>query len=158
MNSEIECIELSNALTTDYNVLRSWMIPSLMDILKNNRNREFPQKIFEMGLCFRENNEKETGVEEFTRLAVLISHTKANFTEIKQVLDYLFRALDLNYEIENTENSSFIKGRVGRVIVNDKKLAYIGEISPGVITNWELEMPVAALELNLTELFKLIRN
>ncbi len=157
MNSEIECIELSNALTTDYNVLRSWMIPSLMDVLKNNRNREFPQKIFEMGLCFRENNEKETGVEEFTRLAVLISHTKANFTEIKQVLDYLFRALDLNYEIENTENSSFIKGRVGRVIVNDKKLAYIGEISPGVITNWELEMPVAALELNLTELFELIK-
>ncbi len=156
MNLELKCVELSNALTTDYNVLRSWIIPSLIDILKNNRNREFPQKIFEMGICFKENKDKETGVEEFTRLAVLISHTKANFTEIKQVLDYLFRALDLNYEIENTEHSSFIKGRVGRVIVNDKKLAYIGEISPEVITNWELEMPVAALELNLTELFSLI--
>jgi len=157
MNLDLGCVELSNALTKDYNVLRSWMIPSLMDVLKNNRNREFPQKIFEMGICFKENKEKETNAEEFTRLAVLISHTKANFTEIKQVMDYLFRALNLNYEIENTEHESFIKGRVGRVVVNGKKLAYIGEISPEVITNWELEMPVAALELNLTELFELIK-
>jgi len=158
MNIELGCVELSNALTKDYDVLRSWMIPNLMDVLKNNRNREFPQKIFEMGICFKENKEKETGVEEFTRLAVLISHTKSNFTEIKQVLDYLFKALDLKYEIENAEHSSFIRGRVGRIIVDDKKLAYIGEISPEVITNWELEMPVAALELNLTELLRLIKD
>ncbi len=158
MNLDLGCVELSNALTKDYNVLRSWMIPSLMDVLKNNKNREFPQKIFEMGICFKENPLTETGVEEFTRLAVLISHTKANFTEIKQVLDYLFKALELNYETENTEHSSFIKGRVGRVVADGKKLAYIGEISPSVITNWELEMPVAALELNLTELFSLIKQ
>jgi len=157
MNLDLGCVELSNALTKDYDVLRSWMIPSLMDVLRANKNREFPQKIFEMGICFKENKEKETGVEEFTRLAVLISHTKANFTEIKQVLDYLFNLLGLEYKTEDTEHSSFIKGRVGRVIVNGKKLAYIGEISPEVITNWELEMPVAALELNLTELFELIK-
>ncbi len=157
MNLNLGCVELSNALTKDYNVLRSWMIPSLMDVLKNNKNREFPQKIFEMGICFKENKEKETGVEEFTRLAVLISHTKANFTEIKQMLDYLFKMLGLEYKTEDTEHTSFIKGRVGRVVVNDKKLAYIGEISPQVITNWELEMPVAALELNLTKLFELIK-
>ena len=156
MNLKLDCVELSNALTIDYNVLRSWMIPSLMDVLKFNKNREFPQKIFEMGICFKENKEKETGVEEFTRLAVLISHTKSNFTEIKQVLDYLFKMLGLEYKTEDTEHTSFIKGRVGRVVVNEKKLAYIGEISPEVITNWELEMPVAALELNLTELFELI--
>ena len=157
MNLNLGCVELSNALTKDYNVLRSWMIPSLMDVLKNNKNREFPQKIFEMGICFKENKEKETGVEEFTRLAVLISHTKANFTEIKQMLDYLFKMLGLEYKTEDTEHTSFIKGRVGRVVVNDKKLTYIGEISPQVITNWELEMPVAALELNLTKLFELIK-
>ena len=156
MNLELSCVELSNALTTDYDVLRSWITPSLMDVLRNNRNREFPQKIFEMGICFKENNETETGVEEFTRLAVLISHTKANFTEIKQMLDYLFNILCLEYKTEDTEHTSFIRGRVGRVVVDGKKLAYIGELSPEVITNWELEMPVAALELNLTELFELI--
>jgi len=158
MSINLRCVELSNALTKDYDVLRSWMIPSLMNVLKNNKNREFPQKIFEMGICFKENKETETGVEEFTRLAVLISHTKSNFTEIKQVLDYLFKMLGLEYKTEDTEHTSFIKGRVGRVVVNEKKLAYIGEISPEVITNWELEMPVAALELNLSELFELLKQ
>ncbi|PIU02580.1 MAG: phenylalanine--tRNA ligase subunit beta, partial [Candidatus Diapherotrites archaeon CG09_land_8_20_14_0_10_32_12] len=64
----------------------------------------------------------------------------------------MFNALGLEYKTEDTDHKSFIRGRVGRIIADDKKLAYIGELSPEVITNWELEMPVAALELNLTEL------
>ena len=38
-----------------------------------------------------------------------------------------------------------------------KKVAYLGEISPVVLTNWNLEMPVAALELNLSEMFEIVK-
>ena len=73
-------------------------------------------------------------------------------------MDYLFRSLGLKYEITEIEHNSFIEGRVGRVIVNGKKIAYIGEINPLVITNWELEMPVTAFELNLTELYGIMKK
>ena len=39
-----------------------------------------------------------------------------------------------------------------------RKIAYLGEINPKVLENWNLEMPVAALELNLSELFELLKN
>jgi phenylalanyl-tRNA synthetase beta chain len=65
----------------------------------------------------------------------------------------LFRSLGLKYEITEAEHNSFIKGRIGRVLVNGKKIAYIGEISPQVLQNWGLEVPVTAFELNLTELY-----
>ena len=74
---------------------------------------------------------------------------------MKQVLNYILKMLNLDYSIEEVEHDSFISGRVGRVIVNDKKVAFIGEINPKVLENFEIEMPVAALELNLTELFKI---
>ena len=65
--------------------------------------------------------------------------------------------LNLEYEIDETEHNSFIRGRVGRIKVKDKKVAFIGEINPAVIKNYDLDMPVAALELNLTELFSLLK-
>jgi len=42
--------------------------------------------------------------------------------------------------------------------VNGKKIAYIGEINPAVLTQWELEVPVTAFELNLTELHGIIKK
>lgn len=125
-------------------------MPCLMDILEKNKNNEYPQNIFEIGTIFREN------LEENDRLALVLCDKDANFTKIKQILDYLMRMLNLNYSIEEVEHDSFISGRTGRVIVNNKKIGYIGEINPKVLDNFNLEVPVSALEINLTELFSLI--
>ena len=71
-------------------------------------------------------------------------------------MDYLFSQLDLKYEIKDVEHDSFIEGRVGRISVKGKDVAYIGEIHPLVLTRFDLTVPVAALEINLTELFELL--
>ena len=86
---------------------------------------------------------------------IVLCNNNANFTQIKQILDGLFSAVDVKYEIKETEHGSFIDGRVGRVIVNNKEVAYIGEFNPKVLENFGLEIPVAVLELNLEELFRL---
>ncbi len=153
MSFNSDFIELENALTKDYNVLRSWLTPFLLQILENNKLYSYPQNIFEIATCFKINNATETNTEEFSDLSILISHEKANFTEIKQVLDAIFNALDIKYEIKETEHPSFIAGRVGHVLYRDREIAFIGEIHPIVLKNFNLEMPVVALELNLIELF-----
>lgn len=156
MNADIPCIELANSISSDYSVLRGWVLPSLMEILSNNKHHEYPQKIFASGVIFKENNKFDTNIEENERLAVAIASEKTDYTEIRQIVDYLLRCLGLKYEITEAEHSSFIEGRVGRVIVNGKKIAYIGEIAPQVIQNWGLDIPVTAFELNLSELYKFI--
>jgi phenylalanyl-tRNA synthetase beta chain len=153
MNSEIELIELANSLSLEYNVLRAWVIPNMLEVLKNNKHHDYPQKIFGYGTIFKKNEAFDTNIEENERLAVALIHDKADYTEIRQALDYLFRQLDIKYKVVETEHPSFIPGRVGRVIVNGKKVAYIGEISPLVLSNFGLEMPVACFELNVSELF-----
>ncbi|MEM4245332.1 MAG: phenylalanine--tRNA ligase subunit beta, partial [Candidatus Nanoarchaeia archaeon] len=154
---DVNPVELANSLSSEFSVLRSCMIPSMLRILSNNKHNEYPQKIFEVGTVFVKDKKTETNVAEFLRLAVVTSHTKADYTEVKQVLDALMRALDVKYDIVEVEHNSFIPGRVGRVIVNGKKVAYIGEIHPQVLSNFELEMPVAAFELNISELFEILK-
>jgi phenylalanyl-tRNA synthetase beta chain len=157
MNVDYPAIELSNA-NEDYNCLRNWITPSLLKILSENRHHDYPQKIFEAGVCFEKDSSSETNTKEFYRLALLSTDKDAGFTEAKQALDYLMDAFNLKYDIEEAEHSSFIEGRVGRVTVNGKKLAYIGEIHPQVLQNWNLEMPVAGFEININELLDIINK
>ena len=151
MNNKISCIELTNPVNQDYNVMRPWVLPSLIKILSENKHNEYPQNLFEMGDIFKK-TENGTQIKEAIRLAIVLCHEKTNFTEIKQILDSLMNALDLSYTIEETKHNSFIEGRVGRISVKKKEIAYIGEIHPQVLVNFGLNYPVAALELNLTDL------
>jgi len=157
MNIDIPLIGLANSISSDYNVLRSWVVPSLMEILSSNKHYEYPQKIFTIGTVFKKNPKFETNIEENERLAVAIASEKTDYTVIRQILDYLFRNLGLKYEITEAEHNSFIEGRLGRAIANGEKIAYIGEMNPIVLQNWAIEVPVAAFELNLTELYEIIK-
>ena len=52
MRAKFELVELENALTQEYNVLRFWMIPNMLQILSENKHNEYPQNIFETGIIF----------------------------------------------------------------------------------------------------------
>jgi len=156
MNASFPLIELANSVSSDFTFLRAWIIPSLIEILSNNRHQEYPQKLFTIGTIFKKNNQFDTNIEENERLAVVIASEKTDYTEIRQVLDYLFRSIGITYDVKTTDHGSFINGRVARISVDEKNIAYIGEINPKVLENWELEMPITTFELNLTELFDLM--
>ena len=146
---------------TERNILRIDMLTNLLQIVSENSDAAYPQKIFEMGRVFSrcENMEVggrrsevgcyETGVLEEERLAIGLINESVNFTELKQILDYLFKMLDIEYSIEPVENSNYIIGRCGKIIVDDKEIGFIGEIAPRVLKNWKIRMPVVALEIKL---------
>jgi len=142
-------VEIKEYMSELYSAVRTWILPQLMSVLQKNKHVEYPQKIFEAGLIT-----KKSDLKDYERLAVVCAHKDADFTEIKQVLEALFRATGFSYELKDVKHGSFIEGRVGRVIVNDKKVGFIGEIHPQVLENFNLEVPVIALELNLTDLFE----
>jgi phenylalanyl-tRNA synthetase beta chain len=151
MNTKLQLISLANSVSQEYNVLRSWVTPSLLQILENNKQYDYPQNIFTIGKTFKK-GKTETGVIEHDRLAVALCDTNSNFTKIKQTFDFLMRMLDIQYKTKEADHPSFIPGRCARIEVNGKDVAYIGEVHPQILENFTLEFPVAAFELNLSEL------
>ncbi|MBR9675912.1 phenylalanine--tRNA ligase subunit beta [Candidatus Woesearchaeota archaeon] len=157
MNLDLDTVTLANSISEEYDSLRSWMIPSLLDVLASNMHQEYPQNLYEAGWVFKKDSKQETNILEQTRLGVVLCGQDADYTKIRQVLDLILNYLEVKYSVESTTHNSFIKGRVARAKIGGKGVAYIGEISPEVLENYELEMPVAALELNLSELYKIIK-
>ncbi len=153
MNQEIRVVELANALNKDYSCLTAWNIPLLIEILQNNKHNEYPQNIFSMGGIFKKDATVDTGVLEQESLACVLCSDESDYTRIRQILDYIFRMIGRDYNIDSTSHGSFIEGRVGKIKSGEKNVGYIGEISPEVLLNWEIDVPAACFELNLSKLF-----
>jgi phenylalanyl-tRNA synthetase beta chain len=138
---------------TEYNILRENLSHYLLKNLSENVDSEYPQKIFEIGKVFTiEGSEQKVNEKECLSIAV----SPGNFTEIKQILDYLFKMISQKIEFKEATKlpAHFVEGRTAEVIVNKKVVGYIGEIHPKILSNWRIRMPVALLEINIDELLK----
>ena len=166
-------IEVENS-KTDYKILRTSLLPSTLKILSENVDSEYPQKIFEIGKVFERDENQEagtsklyikkdnfdsvqnlqnmgnSGIKEKEKLSIAL--TPSNFTELRQVLEYLGRMLNISLKTEETKQEKFIEGRTGKILKNSKEIGILGEIYPSVLKSFHLKMPLAYLELSLDEL------
>ncbi len=145
-----ELIEVKDS-KTDYDILRRDLSHYIMKILSENIDAEYPQQIFEIGRIFEEEYGK---INEKEKLVLAIS--PGNFTQVKQVLEYLSRMIGIEMNLEETEEfpQHFIDGRVAEIFIANKRIGHIGEIHPKILKNWKLKMPVALFEIDLEEIFK----
>jgi phenylalanyl-tRNA synthetase beta chain len=134
---------------TDYKILRKDIMHYLMKTLAENVDVEYPHRIFEIGKVF--NIESKTDkITEHESLAIALS--PGNFTELKQILEYLFKMLGTGVKISEPKNSPathFIDGRVIEINIGNTSVGFLGEIHPKILKNWKIKMPVAFFEINL---------
>ena len=141
-------LEIENS-KTEYKLLRPNLLIPILRVFSENKDKEYPQNIFEIGKVFLQEDNQETGITEQTNL--IIALTPGNFTEIKQHLDYFAKMLDIKFQIGEASKNEFIEGRTGKIILNEKEIGHFGEVHPNTLKTWNLKMPLAILELNLDE-------
>jgi phenylalanyl-tRNA synthetase beta chain len=149
--------ETSNPKMDAYDSLRNRLTPSLIEVLTNNKHHPHPQNLYEIDDVILLDPETETGARASRRLAVVLCHAKANFSETKAVLNAVLDNLDISAEINEGGWDCFIEGRRFTAMHEGKPLCWGGEIRPEVLVGWGLEMPVAALEMDIDYLFKALK-
>lgn len=145
-------VELENS-KTDYNILRKDLTHYLLKVFSENVNNEFPQRIFEIGRVF---SLKDNSPHEKNNIALAIC--PGNFTELKQILNYLFKMMGKSVQFEEPKENPeyFIKGRVAEIKLENKALGFLGEIHPRILRNWKIRMPVALFEMDFDDIMKSI--
>ena len=141
--------ELLNPKMSTHTAMRSWLLPSVLNLLKDNTHVDYPQRVFEIGPCVivKENGEGHT--ETRYKIAGVTIHTGAGFTEIRSCLDTLLGSIGIRFEVVPTTHPSFLEGRTGEVMSGQKRLGVVGELHPRAIRAWGLSLPVAAFELEI---------
>jgi phenylalanyl-tRNA synthetase beta chain len=150
-----ERVEVSQPISQDRTMIRQSLLNGLLEFLEDNKHEELPQRIFEVGETVFLDGNAETRTRSVKKLAAMVTHSQANFTEIKSISYSLLNNLDMVIEIEDLNHPSFIRGRCAKLIGVEKGTnevqveGFFGEVHPQVITNFQLDYPVVVLEVEM---------
>ncbi len=139
-------VPLMHPLTEDHTIIRTDILPKLIELLRYNKHEAMPQMIFEVG-------DVVVGTRNRLRLGACITHARANFSEIRSFVQAVMHELDLEWEAKRSDDGIFIRGRGADIFVGKKKVGGFGEVSPDVLERFEITMPVSGFELDLSLLF-----
>lgn len=143
---------VNNSKSDEHDILRQSLLPSLLFSLSKNIHEEYPQKLFEIGPIFRPG---KVNFEKWS-LCCVIAFNGVTFSDIRAVLQTLMEiCFSAKFETKPSENISFIRGRGADIIYKGSSIGQTGEISPLLIDSFKIKMPVAAFELDLTELLRI---
>ncbi|MEA1944078.1 MAG: phenylalanine--tRNA ligase subunit beta [Euryarchaeota archaeon] len=127
-------------ISKEQTMLRTTILPNLLEILSFNQHRELPQRIFEVGDVVVDGKNE-------VHLAAVVIDPHANFSEIKSVVDAVMHERVVAYEIAESDDPAFIDGRQAWIIVDGECAGVFGEVHPEVILNFGLDQPVIAYEM-----------
>lgn len=142
-------VDVLNSVSSEYDSLRYNLLVVLLKTLKNNKQYEYPQKIFEIGTIFKNSELSLTKVKESDSVSVLLCSENAVFTDAKKILDSLLKSLNISYEIKKDEVNIFMKGRTGSIMLGKTVIGSVGEVDPFALEHYDLEVPVCGFEINL---------
>ena len=147
-----QLVEVDNVMSENFSALRQWMLPSLLRVEAASNRAFYPHRVFEAGEVARRDIAQPLGSSTVIVLGGMITHADAHFSEAHSCLDTLFYYLNQAYSLEPIKHPSFLSGRVGGIVSDEKQVGVIGELHPEVLERWQISVPAVAFEIDLTEL------
>ena len=145
-------IRLRNPLGEDTSVMRTTLIPNMLEVLGRNYSRNIPaMRAFELGNTFINNHHIDDPLpEEKDMLCVACYGEHETFFTLKGILCELLSKLgfsDLCFCPEETVGT-FHPGRCARIFAGERELGIMGEIHPEVLSKYGIGERVLCAELD----------
>ncbi|MDE0482327.1 MAG: phenylalanine--tRNA ligase subunit beta [Candidatus Poribacteria bacterium] len=153
-----QALQLKNPLSPEMSILRTTLLPSLLDNAQHNHNHQIDNiALFEMSTVFIQ-------AEEPARVAGILAgeigggvygnpYRHPDFFDIKGIVEGV---LDIcgttDYTFKNTNDPTFHPGRNAEVLLEGERIGILGETHPTVLENYELPYKAYLFELDLEAL------
>ena len=160
LDPEQETLALSNPISTDMSVMRTRLLPGLVQALQRNINRQQQRvRLFETGLCFIPTSD---GLQQRRHIGAIITgsreseawHSKSetvDFYDLKGNLESILRlSAESNFNFVKTTNPILHPGQGADVVYNNEIVGLIGALHPNIMPKLDLNQPVFVFELELS--------
>ena len=154
-----DTLPLSNPISSDMSVMRTRLLPGLMQALQHNLKRQQSRvRLFESGLCFVPEGDE---LKQRPRIAAVItgsrlddglyaSTNKVDFFDIKGHLESILRLSDeTKYRFGNTENAILHPGQSADINLDGEIIGFVGALHPSILASLQLNQPVFVFEIDL---------
>lgn len=155
-------IEIANPINEDFKIMRTMLLPSLINTAKNNINRNIKDiSIFEISKVFIEKHGSELP-EETLKLGILLSGRAAvkswndddrefDFFDLKGILESIVRRFYIEPGIGISEKEyAFFHPRIsGDLLIDGEPMGILGKVNPSILENIEIVQDVFYAEIDL---------
>ncbi|MCQ1539260.1 phenylalanine--tRNA ligase subunit beta [Methanocalculus taiwanensis] len=136
-------LKVLHPISIENTIIRTDLLPMLLEILQLNKHRELPQRIFTAG-------DVNDGTLTYQKMAIAAIHPSADFSEIYATVDVFLRELGAEtLTIAPSDDPAFLPGRQGAVMNGSEKIGCFGELHPDAIVAFDLEHPVIGFEIDM---------
>jgi len=142
-----DVLKLQNPLSPEMSVLRTTLLPSLLENAQHNRNHQIDTiALFEIGNVFIDNG----GEKEPERVTGILAgqigdgvysnpYREPDFYDIKGVVEGILEVCGIvDYTLEKTDAPTFHPGRNAAVLSSNRQIGIFGEAHPEVLENYDL--------------------
>ncbi len=155
-----EVVTISNPLGEDQSIMRTTLIPSMLEVLARNKSRKVEAcKVFEIGKIFTPKSLplKELP-EEKQMLCIGVYGDDVDFYILKGIVEMMLFELGLLERTKFTPvttDTTFHPGRTAAMAIDNMHIGILGEIHPKVGENYGLNTQILLAELDLDAILDL---
>jgi len=174
-SSSSQVLELENPLSEEASVMRTSLVPGMLDMLAWNLNRDVPDaRLFEMGSVYELSSGERVEPRKMC-LGATLSSVRANlplggaldvskgeqaaaaeaFRGFKGDVENLLEPFASCLRCERETAAYFHPGRSARAIVDAVEVAQFGQVHPEILAARKLRQDVFIAEIDLEQLYKL---
>ena len=154
-DSRRESFKILNPLGEDTSIMRTTVLPSMLEILTRNYNyRNQNVKLYEVGRIYLPGGEDGLAVEDKI-LSMGAYGDDMDFFALKGAVEAILkdlRAEDVRFQVPSVPNPSYHPGRVADVYVGEQRIGVLGQIHPLVARNYGVDAEFYCAELALNAL------
>ena len=153
-------VELANPLTTEMGVMRTSLLPGLVEALRHNRARQQERiRLFELGRVFHRAADAASPLETRRIAAVATGRADAeqwagsardvDFFDVKADLENLLALAGADVQFRPADDAFGHPGRSATVWREGKKIGWVGHLHPRLAKALDLDGEVVGFELDL---------
>ncbi|XVF09422.1 hypothetical protein REPUB_Repub07fG0091500 [Reevesia pubescens] len=149
---------IGNPRSSDFEVVRSSLMPGMLKTVGHNKDHPKPIKIYEVGDVVLLDKEKDVGASNRRLLAALYCGANSGFELIHSLVDRIMEVMgtpfvpvgdNTGYYIELSDEPEFLSGRQAKIIYEGRCIGIFGIVHPEVLNNFDIPDPCSFLELDI---------
>jgi phenylalanyl-tRNA synthetase beta chain len=147
-------IKLINPLGEDQSIMRTTIIPNIMDVIARNYNRKIENgQFFELSKVYLTETLPLSDLADEREVLTMGLYGNVDFFDLKGVVENLMEELNIkSYRILSSNHDSLHPGRTAELIINNKRIGWLGEAHPDMLDNYGVPVRVFIAELNFDEI------
>ena len=156
-------VKIKNPLSEAYAVMRTSMIPGILEVLSKNAKRQLDKmNVFELGNVYFHKEGEEPYLQSTKLAGASMGYEEdcwdadaPDFFYLKGILETYFERIGLlDVEFKASRVPYLHPGRTAKIVLGDQDLGILGEILPDIIEEMDLKERTAVFQLSIDKILE----